>query len=133
MLACVTLLLLLSLVDPSPLHHTFLLGPASFTALHTPLYPPRNTPRILELPRSQPSVFFSRNKSARKGPREGEKARDVWEILFSKWRKVQWRTIMQYSKVSLEEEIGRIIAGVSPLSFLLPVIPRMLVPSFSCF
>ena len=57
------------------------------------------SPRVSTLPRSQTSLFFSRNKGARKGPREGEKARDC----------------------------------VSPLSFLLPVIPRKLVPSFSCF
>lgn len=34
------------------------------------------------LPRSQTSLFFSRDKSARKAPREGENAKDVWEILF---------------------------------------------------
>ena len=36
------------------------------------------------LPRSQTSLFFSRNKSARKRPREGEKARDAFRLSLSR-------------------------------------------------
>ena len=39
---------------------------------------------LLLLPRTQTSL--SRGKCARKGRREGDNARDVWHILFSRWR-----------------------------------------------
>ena len=47
-----------------------------------------------KLPRTQTSLF----KRARKGRREGDNGRDVWQILFSRWRQEQWRTNMQFLK-----------------------------------
>ena len=37
-------------------------------------------------------------KCARKRGREGDNWRDVWQILFSRWREEQWRTNMQFLK-----------------------------------
>ena len=37
---------------------------------------------LFHLPRTQTSLF----KRARKGRREGDNGRDVWQILFSRWR-----------------------------------------------
>ena len=50
----------------------------------------------LPLPRTQTSLFWW--KYARKGRREGDNGRDVWQILFSRWRQEQWRTNMQFLK-----------------------------------
>ena len=56
---------------------------------------------MFRLPRSQTSLSL-RKWWARKGGREGERMRDVWEILFSRWRNVQWRMITQFSKRSID-------------------------------
>ena len=60
------------------------------------------------LPRSQTSLSL-RKGWARKGWREGERMRDVWQILFSRWRNVQWRMITQFSKRSIDLFVLRIL------------------------
>ena len=62
------------------------------------------------LPRSQTSLSL-RKGWARKGWREGERMRDVWQILFSRWRNVQWRMIAQFSKRSIDLFVLRILKG----------------------
>ena len=64
--------------------------------------------RIWHLPRSQTSLSL-RKGWARKGGREGERMRDVWQILFSRWRNVQWRMITQFSKRSIDLFVLRIL------------------------
>ena len=60
------------------------------------------------LPRSQTSLSL-RKGWARKGWREGERMRDVWQILFSRWRSFQWRMITQFSKRSIDLFVLRIL------------------------
>ena len=60
------------------------------------------------LPRSQTSLSL-RKWWARKGGREGERMRDDWEILFSRWRNVQWQMITQFSKRSIDLFVLRIL------------------------
>ena len=60
------------------------------------------------LPRSQTSLSL-RKGWAPKGWREGERMRDVWQILFSRWRNVQWRMITQFSKRSIDLFVLRIL------------------------
>ena len=46
---------------------------------------------------------------ARKGGREGERMRDVWQILFSRWRNIQWRMITHIFKRNIELFVLRIL------------------------
>ena len=78
----------------------------------------------LVLPRSQTSLSL-RKGWARKGGREGERMRDVWQILFSRWRNVQWRMITQFSKRSIDLFVLRI--------WRKSVFSSFSVPGGSCF